>query len=254
LKKSLIESRIIRFYVLLWTVFVIGMLIAFALDQAQKPLKDLVLPSFILSAGSLIITVPLIFPVQEEIRARYPQAINGEKVFLTGLFYFARGFFLLVGTLILMATLNRKDVLAKDLAEVGGKISRIEVSGGDNSFLTIMLENNANEYKTRIFKIPDKNLEQIQNELQPGDFVFVLIERKDKNALNDLSIQIYGVRTTDYNYLTLAEFNRADAVNNSFGILLGMFLAVPGIIYLLTARIRQKPGQVMSIDQNASKA
>jgi hypothetical protein len=233
---------------------VICILTAFVLDQAQKPLRSLVLASFIISTGSLLITVSLIFPVQEEIRARYPKSINGERAFLMGLFYFARGFFLLVGTLILIGTLNRKDVLINELVEVSGNVVSVEVYGDENPDLKIVLENNSNEYETPTFKVPDNKLEEIENKLQPGEFVFVLIDRNDENAMNDLYVQIYGIRTEAHEYLSLAEYNEANAANSSIGSFLGLCFAGPGLIYLLIGRIQAKPDKVMRTGRNVSKA
>ena len=140
-------------------------------------------------------TIGTMSSVQNEIQARYPQANNGEKQFLTTLFYFIRGIFLLLGVLILLFSSHRKDVLAKDVVEVSGKISTIEVYGGKSSSLKIVLANNSNEYETRTFKIPSKNLEQIENELSPGNFVYLLIEQGDKDKVNNPDIQIYGIKT-----------------------------------------------------------
>jgi hypothetical protein len=254
LKKTLIESKVIRSYVLLWGLFAIGMLIAFAFDETQKPWKSLALAGLILSFGSLIISILILFRVHEEIKARYSKATNEEKVFLTGLFYFVRGFFLWVGLLLLISSLNRKDVPAKDLVEIGGKVTSIEVYGGDSSNLKIMFDGNSNEYETRTFKIPDQKLEQIEDELQPGDFVFVLIGGDDERTVNDPYVQIYGVRTEAYEYLSLDEYNQADSINNLFGFILGAIIAVPGLIYLLLGRIKPKPNRGMRLDQNNSRA
>lgn len=254
LKKSLTESKVIRFYTLLWGVFILGILIALPFGETQSQWRYVALAGFLLSAGSFIFAVGTISSVQNEIRVRYPQASNGEKQFLTALFYFGRGIFLLMGILILISSSLRKDILEKDVVEINGKISTIEVYGNDSSSLKIVLANNSNEYETRTFKIPDEKLRQIENELQSGDFIFVLIARDDKNVMNDPYVQIYGVRTEAYDYLSLEEYNKTDATNNSLGRILGIFFTSLGLIYLLTGRIKTKPDKIMRIDQNVSKA
>jgi hypothetical protein len=254
LKKSLVESKVIRSYMLLWGLFVFGLLIAFLFGETQTQWRKISIAGVILSFVSLMGTILIFFPVQAEIKSRFPNASTQEKVFLKGLFYFVRGLLLLTGVLILLATLGRKDVLAKDLLEVGGKITSIEVDGGDSSNLKVMLENNLNEYETRTFKIQKQNLERIENELQPGEIVFILIERKDENAVNDLYIQIYGIRTAERAYLSLDEYNKEEAANNTLGMILGIFFAGPGLIYLLTGSIKGNPTKLMSEEQEVSRA
>lgn len=204
--------------------------------------------------GSLLLTILMLYPVQAEIKARYPTAGKGERIFLIALFYWARGFFFLAGALILLSSLSRKDVLRTNLVEVSGEISSIEVYGGDTSNLKIMFVGNSNEYETRTFKIPGEKLEQIESKLHPGDFVYVLIGRDDEKTVNDPYIQIYGVRNKAYDYLSLDEYNRADSTNNSIGLILGIFFVGTGTIYLLTGKIKNKSDSVLRIEQHTSEA
>jgi hypothetical protein len=240
--------------VLLWGWFIIGILITLPFGDTQTQLRYIALAGFILSLGSLLFSMMMIFPLQEEIKTRYTTAINGEKAFLIGLFYFARGFFLWLGIVILISSFPYKDIARNDLVEVSGIISRIEVYGDDDANLKIVFENNSNEYETDTFKIPEQNLQKIQNELQAGDPVVLLIERDDENVDNNPYIQIYGIRTETSNYLSLDEYNKEAWINNLFGFVLGTFFAIPGLIYLLTGRITSRPEKVLRIDQNAFKA
>ena len=200
MKKSLTESKAIRSYLFLWAIFAIGLLTAIFFGDTQTKWRTIGIAGLIISFGSLLLIILMLFPVQEEIKARYLAAVNGERIFLIGLFYWTRGFFFLMGLLIVLSLINPKDVLKANLIEVGGEISNIEVYGGDTANLKIMFTGNSNEYETRTFKIPDEKLEQIENELHLGNFVYVLIEQDDEKAINDTYVQIYGVRTKDYEY------------------------------------------------------
>lgn len=246
MKKSLTESKAIRFYVLLWGVFILGTLIALPFSETQSQWRYVAFAGFLLSAGSFMLAIHRISSVQSEIRARYSQAQNDEKGFLTAFFYFVRGIFLLMGILILLSSSLRKDVLSNDVVEIGGKISAIEIYGGDTSSLKIVFVDNSNEYETRTFKIPNEKLGQIKNELHPGDFVFILIEQGDKDKANSPYIQIYGIRTQNKTYLSINEYNNAESGNNFYGYVLGFFFVGSGLIYLLTGKIGANKGQVMS--------
>ena len=235
---------------LLWGAFLLGILIALPFSETQSQWRYVALAGFLLSMGSFILAIGTMSSVQNEIQARYPQASNGEKQFLTTLFYFIRGIFLLLGVLILLFSSLRKDVLAKDVVEVSGKISTIEIYGGKSSSLKIVLANNSNEYETRTFKIPSKNLKQIENELSPGNFVYLLIEQGDKDKVNNPYIQIYGIKTESKIYLSLDDYNKADSGNNFYGYFIGFFFAGSGLIYLLTGRIRKNQGQATSTWQS----
>lgn len=224
---------------LLWCAFVLGILIVLPFSETQSQWRYVALAGFLLSMGSFILTISTMSSVQNEIQARYPQASNDEKQFLTILFYFVRGIFLLLGILILLFSSLRKDVLAKDVVEVSGKISTIEIYGGKSSFLKIVLANDSNEYETRTFKIPSKNLEQIENELRPGNFVYLLIDQNDKDKVNNPYVQIYGIKTENKTYLSLEDYNKADSENNFYGYVIGFFFAGSGLIYLLTGGIRK---------------
>ena len=239
LKKSLIVSGTIRLYLIIWGAFLLGILIAIPFSNTTSEWRYVALAGFFLTLGSFILALSKMYSVQEEIRERYPASVKGEKAFLTGLFYFARSVFLIPGIFILLLTLQREDVVGTDLVEVGGKVSNIEVYGGEYQDLKITFEDNSNEYKTPTFKVPDKNLEQIENEIQPEDFVFILIERDDAQKIQDPYIQIYGIRTKEYVYLSLEEFNQADSANNQIGIILGAVFTFSGSIYLLTGKIKQ---------------
>jgi hypothetical protein len=125
----------------------------------------------------------MLSPVQVEIQARYQQAFESEKRFLKGLFYFVRGIFLLMGILILIFSSLRKDVLVKDVVEVGGRISSIEVVGQKNTSLKIALDNNSNQFGINTFKIPDEKLKQIEKELQVGVSLVILVGRDDEKVV-----------------------------------------------------------------------
>lgn len=225
---------------MIWGTFLLGILIAIPFSNTTSEWRYVALAGFFLTLGSFILALLKMYSVQEEIRQRYPASVTGEKVFLTGLFYFARSVFLMPGILILILTLQREDVVGADLVEVGGKVSNIEVYGGEYPNLKITFDANSNEYETRTFKVPDKNLEEIENEIQPADFVFVLIERDDAQKTQDPYVQIYGIRTKEHVYLSLEEFNQADSTNNQIGIILGAVFTFSGSIYLLTGRLKQK--------------
>lgn len=253
MKKSLSESKVIRFYLLLWGLFAAGLLVADIFGNNITQRRTIGVTGLVISFGSLLLTIFMLYPVQAEIKARYSIAVNGERIFLIGLFYWARGFFFLAGALILVSSLSRKDALSKNLVEVGGKISSIEVYGSDRSNLKIIFAGNSNEYETRTFEIPDEKLEQIENKLHPGNFVYILIGQEDEKAINDPYVQIYGIRTKDYDYLSLDEYNRADSTNNTIGMILGIVFAGLGIIYLSTGKIKNKPDDVLRIEQNTSE-
>ncbi|MEW6083536.1 MAG: hypothetical protein AB1607_02975 [Chloroflexota bacterium] len=240
MKKTLQESTVIRFYMLLWGFFIVGVLIALPFSQTTSEWRWVAFGGFLLSAGSFIATLTMLSSVQAEIRERYADATNEEKKFFTGLFYFARGVFLLLGLFILMQSFGREDVLEQDLVEISGKILSVEVVGQDDSSLKIVFENSSNQYGIRTFKVSDENLQRIENELQSGDTVFVLIENDDVRAVNDQFVQIYGIRTTTNQYFTLDEYNRLDSMNNFYGYFLGMFFTGSGIIYLVTGRIQTR--------------
>lgn len=231
-------------------MFAIGILIADFFGNTLTQRRTIGVTGLIISFGSLLLTILMLYPVQAEIKARYPTAGKGERIFLTGLFYWARGFFFLAGALILLSSLSRNDVPRTNLVEVGGKISSIEVYGGDTSNLKIMFAGNSNEYETRTFKIPDEKLEQIESKLHSGDFIYVLIGRDDEKAVNNPYVQIYGVRNKDYDYLSLDEYNSADSTNNSIGLILGILFVGSGIIYLLIGKIENKSDGVLRIEQN----
>lgn len=225
---------------LLWGLFVVGVLIALPFSQTTSEWRFVALAGFLLSMGSFIVTIMMLPSIQTEITERLNHAPSDEKNFLTRLFYFARGVFLLIGLFILVQTFGRKDVLGKDLVEINGRLLRVEVIGQDDFDLKLTFENNSNQYGTRTFKIPAENLQRIENELQSGDTVFVLIGNDDLTAVNDQFVQIYGIRTSAHDYLTLEEFNKADSINNSFGYLLGSLFTCLGVIYLISGIIQTR--------------
>ena len=81
-----------------------------------------------------------------------------------------------------------------------------------------------------------------------------MIDLKDENVVNDLYVQVYGLRTAEYDYLLLDEYNEEDGTNNSLGMILGIFFAGAGLIYLITGRIRGNPNKVINTDHKVSRA
>lgn len=249
MKKILSESKIIRFYLLLWGLFLTGILMILL----KSGWRFVSLTGFLLSLGSFIIALKMLIAIQVEIKSRYAIAIPGEKRFLKGLFYFARGIFLIMGLFFMVILAPRKAVLAQDLVEIGGKITRIETIGEHNPSLKITLENNSNQYGINTYKLSDTQLQQIENELQPGRWVYLLIQQDDKTAVNDVYVQIYGIRTETIVYLSLDEVNQANAKNSALGRYLGMFFASAGLIYMLAGNVAGTQDQIKSQDQNLTR-
>jgi len=159
---------------------------------------------------------------------------------LAGVFYFARANFLFLGLLILWVAAQQKPVLATDLVEIQGSLASIQVVGEKNPSLKITLEQNSNQYGVHIFKIPEQKLQHIQTTLQAGQPIFLLIASSDQGAVNNPYVQLYGIRTETNTYLTPDELNTASSTNQQIGYLLGAFLAVVGLIYVLVGKLNVK--------------
>ena len=240
MKKTLTESKAIRRYMLMWGLFLCGIIIALPFSWTNSGWRYVALTGFLLSMGCFIISILMFSSVQIEIQTRYPGTVNGQKQFLTGLFYFVRGTFLWVGILILVVFLFDKEISKQGLVQIQGNISGIEIVGKDNPSLEIRLENNSNQYGINTFKIPETKLQQIETELKSGDLVFILIGRKDKNAVNDPYVQLYGIKSETYEYLSLQEYTQATSANKTSGMYLGLLFGGFGLIYLLTSNIKRQ--------------
>lgn len=238
MKKILSGSKIISFYVLLWGLFAVGILLIILFMDIKSALSFIGLVGFLLGLGSFIFILRLLPTVQNELKARYVTALDNEKPFLTTLFYFARSVFLLIGLFVFWLTFSQQEISKENLVEISGKITSAEVLGQNNPSLKIKMENNSNEYGINTFKIPDAKLQKLVRELQPGVSVFLVIEREHENTANDRYIQIYGIRTETYDYLTSTEYNGAVSTNSMYGLGLGMVFGCFGLIYLLIGKIK----------------
>jgi hypothetical protein len=190
--------------------------------------------------GSFIFSVMMFSSVQKEIKARYPGTTNEQKRFLTVLFYFARGIFVWVGIFILAVFLAGREMSKQDLVQIQGNISVIEIVGKNNPSLKIGFENNSNQYGIVTFKIPETKLRQIKTELKPGDLVFILIEPKGKNVVNDPYVPLYAIKSETYEYFSLQEYNQSTSANKTSGLYLGILFGGFGLLYLLTGNIKRQ--------------
>jgi len=240
LKTMIVESKVIRLYVMAWGVFLFGLIVAFPFSWTKSEWRYVALAGFLVSMGSFIFSIMMFSSVQKEIKKRYPGTTNEQKRFLTILFYFSRGIFVWVGIFILAVSLAGKEMSKQDLVQIQGNISGIEIVGKDNPSLKIGLENKFNQYGINTFKIPETKLQQIETELKPGDLVFILIDRKDENAINDRYVQLYGIKSKTYEYLSLQEYNQATSANKTSGLYLGILFGGFGLIYLLTGNIKRQ--------------
>jgi hypothetical protein len=255
LKQILSESKIIRVYVFLWSLLIASMLILLSLMALESSLGSIALiagsitlTAWVLGFISLISVLFMITTVQDEVNTRYATASEDGQRFLTLLFYFTRGFFLLVGLVVVGLSFFYKDVSERDLIEISGKLSAIEIYGGKRPILRIHIENYPNGYEIAASRAPDERLEQINNELRVGDLVFLLIEQKFENTVDTPSIPLYGIRTESHDYLTLSEYNQAAWFDNFILRILGVVFAFLGLIYLLTGRIKDDPEEVSFTD------
>ena len=234
MKPSFTLPKKIRLYGLLWGVLLLGLLFVLVFDGAME------FVGFVLMGGGFLSSMRMMMPVQAEIRACYAQAVAGKKPLLAGVFYFARANFLFLGLLILWVAAQQKPVLATDLVEIQGSLASIQVVGEKNPSLKITLEQNSNQYGVHIFKIPEQKLQHIQTTLQAGQPIFLLIASSDQGAVNNPYVQLYGIRTETNTYLTPDELNTASSTNQQIGYLLGAFLAVVGLIYVLVGKLNVK--------------
>jgi len=241
-KEILAKSKVIRRYLLLWKIFIAGilMLLPFWSMETNSALRYIPLAGFLLSAGSFIGSMLMIVSIQPEIKYLYPNTIGKAKRFLFGLFYFSRLPILFVGLFILVQSFNQEKVLPQNLVEIEGEIAKTEITKSPT--LKISLEDNTNQYSISESQIPENNFQQAETVLKPGDIVFLLIERDDVNAVNDQYVQVYAIRTEKEVYLSLNDYQLTASAGNIVGIILGIFFSLSGLVFLLTGKIyKYKP-------------
>jgi hypothetical protein len=236
----IVESKVIRLYVMAWGVFLFGLIVALPFSWTKSEWRYVALAGFLISMGSFLFSIMMFSSVQKEIKARYPGTTNKQKRFLTILFYFARGIFVWVGIFIIAVFLAGKEMSKQDLVQIQGNISVIEIVGKNNPSLKIGFENNSNQYGIVTFKIPETKLQQIETELKPGDLVFILIEPKDKNVVNDPYVPLYAIKSETHEYFSLQEYNQSTSANKTSGLYLGILFGGFGLIYLLTGNIKRQ--------------
>lgn len=236
-KEVLSASKTLRIFLLLWAVFLFGVVIALSFGQTKSAWRFVSLAGFLLSLASYIIAVKTLPDIQVEIRSRYANANAQEKRFLKGLFYFARSVFLILGLFFLVISSPREAVNSQDMVEIGGKITRIETIGEHNPSLKITLENNPNQYGINTYKLPELSLQRMENELRPGHFVSLYIRQEDVTAVNDPYVDLYGIRTETAVYLVPDEVNQANTKNSVLGRYLGLFLTAAGLVYMLAGNV-----------------
>jgi hypothetical protein len=236
MKKILKESKIIQLYLFVLLSFVLGILIIVLFGNLKGNLRNISNAGFFLSLGSYIVLIFMIFPVDYEIKTRYPKATHREKRVLNLLFYSARCVFLWIGLYFWGISLINTNISDKSVVEINGSISSIQVVGTENPSLKIKLDGNTNQYGINTFKMSDGILLAIEKDLLPGKIVYLKIERIDENKDDDTWIQIYGIRTESFTYLTLQDYRIANSKNSSILGYLGIGFTIIGLIILLSGR------------------
>ena len=205
-------------------------------NKTKSELRWVGFAGFFICFGSLMLIIVLTSEVQQGIKIQYPLAPKVERSFLLFMFYFSRGIFLMIGLIIVFWAYSGEDIREIEFTEIGGKIVSIDV--GDQ-ILKIHLQNNSNSYGINTFKVPDNGLEQIENNLRMGENLFILINKKDDNLVNDPFVQIYGIRTENNVFLSPQDYQRETTSNNRVGCILGFLFIILGFIYLITGNIHR---------------
>lgn len=214
-------------------IFILGILIILPVSQTESDLRYVGLAGFLLSAGSYIVLLYMIFPIGLEVKARYIGAAYEERKILEFLFYFSRGVYLWIGIFALALSLLASNNIDKVLIEINGEISSIEVVGTNNPNLRMELNGYSNRYGIATFKIPDEKFQRIVNDLGPEKYVYLMIDSADEAKHDDPYIQIYGIRTETFSYLTSHEYRESDSRNNLMGIYLGIIFTFLGLSLLV---------------------
>ncbi|NMB68974.1 MAG: hypothetical protein GYA20_09455 [Chloroflexi bacterium] len=128
-----------------------------------------------------------------------------------------------------LIAINKPD---NKLVEIQGEIEQIEITETSNPYLNIKLFGNSNSYGIPTFLIPDDNLQRIENDLVPGMVVDIAIDSADETKVDYGYIQIYGIRTAKFSYLSSQEYRESRSENDLEGFFLGVILTFIGLAIL----------------------
>ena len=219
-------------------VFLIGLLLIAPFTEATSSLRFVALAGFLICIFSFLIAMKVAPLMRSEIREQFDAASAKSKRFLFALFYFSRSLPLLAGIVVIFLVQLQQGTDERDLREVSGKVASIEIETGKNASLFLRFEDNSNRYGIRTFRIPESNLSNIKHGVRAGDSLFVLVEAKDFDVVEENYVGLFSIRSKATSYFSTADYEETNSSNKFAGWLIALAFIAAGLIYLFRGRIR----------------